>query len=86
MPIHPGDRLDELGRTSDQSTIEEIVRDLTWVANQDLPALPLVQRYCQQWLTTDEWTTPSDLDSDPDAQVHSAPPWLVRTGKIRYRG
>jgi len=83
--VHPGDRLDDLATATDPSAIEEAVRDLAWVANQDLPTIPLVQRHSQQWLTTADWTAPADVGSDPDAQVHSVPPWLVRTGKLGYR-
>jgi peptide/nickel transport system substrate-binding protein len=83
--IDPGDRLDELAAASDPSEVRSTVRALAWVANQDLPAIPLVQRQRQQWLTTDDWRVTADLDSDPDALVHTAPPWLVRTGKLQYR-
>lgn len=82
--VRPGRRLDDLATATDPKPIREIVRELAWVANQDLPAIPVTQQRRQSWLTTDEWTVPEDLDDDPDATVQWAPTWLPRTEKLNY--
>lgn len=79
-------RLDALARATDPARRRRHVRDLAWVANVDLPMLPVVERLNQQWLTTDDWAVPDDLASDPDANVEWAPIRLAREGKLRYTG
>lgn len=86
VTVNPGDRLDELATTTDEDTAEEIVAELAWVANQDLPMIPLKEKRLQQFLTDDDWAIPDPLAEDEDANVEWAATWLPRKGKMNYRG
>lgn len=86
VTIDPAARLADLRRARDAETERDIVRELARVANRDLPHLPIAAKLDQQWLTSDEWDLPEDLEEDPDANVRWAATWLPRRGKLRYAG
>lgn len=86
VTVNPGDRLDELSTTTDEDTAAEIIEELAWVCNQDLPMIPLKEKRLQQFLTDDDWAIPGSLAEDPDANVEWAATWLPRQGKMNWRG
>jgi peptide/nickel transport system substrate-binding protein len=86
LTVNPGDRLSELSTTTDEATEQEIVQELAWVCNQDLPRIPIKEKSLQQWLTSDEWDIPSNLEEDADANVTWAATHLPRVGKMNYSG
>ena len=70
----------------EEATEQEIVRELAWVCNQDLPRIPIKEKSLQQWLTDDEWDIPGNLEEDADANVTWAATHLPRVGKMNYSG
>lgn len=86
MTVDLAERLQALATATTATRITRIVRDLAWVANRDLPMIPLMEHLDRQLLTVDTWAVPADLDADPDANVRWAPTWLPRTGKLSYDG
>jgi peptide/nickel transport system substrate-binding protein len=51
-------RVTELGQTTDEARAKEIVRELAWVVNQDLPILAIQQKMAQWFVTSDDWQYP----------------------------
>lgn len=86
LTVNPSDRLDELATTTDSDAETEIIRELAWVCNQDLPRIPIKEKNLQQWLTDDDWDIPSNLEEDNDANVTWAQTHLPRVGKMNYNG
>lgn len=85
LTTNPKDRLAELSSTSDEATAQEIITELSWVCNQDLPMIALAEKQDQSFLTSDEWDLPDDL-STGTAQVHWSPTWMPRHGDMNYTG
>lgn len=76
-------RVPELAKTADKQTARDIIHELAWVYNQDLPKLPLTEKVDQVWISTDNWQIPA-----PDAdvmQVGRPTFWLLRAGKLRAK-
>ncbi|MFB6201821.1 MAG: ABC transporter substrate-binding protein [Halorhabdus sp.] len=73
----PDPLLTELSETSgDRAT--ELVRKLAWDVNQSLPALPMMEKKAQTFMTTDDWNVPPK-DSDK-IQTYWPTEWLPRRG------
>jgi len=84
ITVTPADRLNELTTTTDDATIQEIVHQQAWVANVDLPMMPLTEKRIQVWLTDDEWDIPEEGSSK--YQVNQPISWLPRQGDLSYSG
>lgn len=85
LTTNPSARLAELASAMDEGTAQEIIVELSWVCNQDLPMIPLSEKQDQSFLRGDEWAIPDDL-STGSAQVHWAPTWMPRQGDMNYSG
>lgn len=84
MTTNPKQRISELSKSTEDQNMKSIVREQAWVANQDLPMLPIMEKQEQTWLTTDDWEMPSE-DKDVFG-IQYAPSWLPRQGKMQYIG
>ncbi len=83
MTINPAKRLQDLSQATDEKKINEIILDLAWVTNQDLPILAVAEKQDQSFLSRDHWEVPED-GSDIE-QVKWPESWAVRFGKNNYK-
>jgi peptide/nickel transport system substrate-binding protein len=85
LTTNPHKRLNEYASSTKKSKIKDIVIEQAWVTNQDLPMLPVLEKFEQTFVTGGKkWDIPK-----PDAevaQVHWANTWLPRKGKMKYTG
>jgi peptide/nickel transport system substrate-binding protein len=85
MTVNSKKRLGEIAQSTDESEIEEITIEQAWVANQDLPIIPVLEKVTQSFLTGgDKWALP---EQGADIQQVTAPgPWLAQKGELQYNG
>ncbi len=83
MTLNPAKRLKKLSKTTDKKKINEMMLDLAWVTNQDLPLLAVAEKQDQSFLSRDHWKVPKD-GSDIE-QVKWPESWAVRFGKNNYK-
>ncbi|MFB6074486.1 MAG: ABC transporter substrate-binding protein [Haloarculaceae archaeon] len=82
--VNVTERVPELAQTTDEQRSTELVRKLAWVANQDLPMIPIQEKLEQSWITDDEFDAP---DEGSDALMTKWPcVWLPRQGEWQYTG
>ncbi|WP_226021691.1 ABC transporter substrate-binding protein [Halomicrobium salinisoli] len=81
LEVTPSSIADRLVRATDPGTAEEIVRRGAWVANQDLPMLPVLEAHQQVFFDDDRLELPPA--GDGAYQVRYPGSWLVRTGRLR---
>lgn len=87
--INVHERMTELAKTTDDAKAREIIVELAWVANVDLPKLPIQTKYDQSWTNRagngdgNGWEVP-DSDS-PKHQMHWPQFWLPRQGDLRAK-
>ncbi|WP_225333585.1 ABC transporter substrate-binding protein [Halomicrobium urmianum] len=82
--VNPNALLEELSQSTDVERSQEIVTELAWLTNVDLPQIPVVEKLEQSFVGGENWETP-----DPDAEVNKIKwpsVWLPRTGELRYSG
>ncbi|MFB6075001.1 MAG: ABC transporter substrate-binding protein [Haloarculaceae archaeon] len=84
MTLNPQDKTNTLATTLNSDQSQQIVRDLAWVANKDLPMLPVAEKLEQSFITNDEWNTP-DEGSDK-LMIKWPPSWLPKQGELTYKG
>ncbi|EMA52595.1 MULTISPECIES: ABC transporter substrate-binding protein [Halococcus] len=85
MTVNPSDRIGELSQATEESTINEITVEQAWVANQDLPMIPVMEKLEQTFLTGgNEWNIPEE--GAEISQVRWANTWLPRQGEMQYAG
>ncbi|MFB6073482.1 MAG: ABC transporter substrate-binding protein [Haloarculaceae archaeon] len=82
--VTPADRIETLATTLDEDTTREIIRELAWVANRDLPMLPIQEKLEQSFVTKDDWDVPEE--GSEEYMIKWPPFWLPRQGKLTYRG
>ncbi len=83
MTLNPAKSLKKLSQTTDEKKINEMMIDLAWVTNQDLPLLAVAEKQDQSFLSRDHWEVPKD-GSDIE-QVKWPESWAVRFGKNNYK-
>ncbi|WP_225336463.1 ABC transporter substrate-binding protein [Halomicrobium urmianum] len=84
LTVNPSDRLEELSQTSDDAAIQEIVSELAWVTNVDLPVIPVMEKLDETFLTTDEWSVPEQGSEKNQVKWPNA--WLPKQGDLTYTG
>jgi peptide/nickel transport system substrate-binding protein len=58
ITVNVDERVTQLGQATDEAEAEEIIRELAWVVNQDLPILSIQQKMGQWFVTGDDWQYP----------------------------
>lgn len=83
-----GEEIQALATATDEETEVQLIRDLAYAANVDLPFIPLAEKRLQSWLTNDEWSLPDKPENNvPEARVSYAPTWLPRFADyLNYTG
>ena len=85
MTVNPSERLGELSAATEESAIDEITIEQAWVANQDLPMIPVMEKLEQTFITGgNEWNIPEE--GAEVSQVRWANTWLPRQGEMQYAG
>jgi peptide/nickel transport system substrate-binding protein len=84
MTLNPADRLTTLSKSTDQQEITDIILDLAWVTNVDLPMIPVAEKQNQTFITGDIWDIPEQ--GADISQVQWACTWLPRQGEMNYTG
>ncbi|QGN07630.1 ABC transporter substrate-binding protein [Halorhabdus sp. CBA1104] len=75
--VNPLPKLQKLSSaTGDQAA--QLVKELAWIINQSLPAIPMMEKQAQTFMTTDDWNVPAK-DSDK-LQTYWPNEWLPRRG------
>ncbi|MCU4740794.1 ABC transporter substrate-binding protein [Halobacteria archaeon AArc-m2/3/4] len=74
-------RLNDLASESDEDEANEIIKELAWVVNQDMPMLPIQSKFEQSFLSNDGWEYP-DPESD-DMQILFPLYWLPKQGQLK---
>lgn len=70
--------------TANPEQAREIVKQLAWVVNQDLPKLPLYEKVGRPMVATDDWNVTLSKD---DPKLYAAWParWLPRIGALQAK-
>lgn len=79
--INPHERLSSIPTTTDNEKLKTTIQELAWHANVELPAIQVLEKYNQSWLTNDSWKIP-DPSSDA-AQVEFPCYWSPRIGDLQ---
>lgn len=75
------ERFSSFARTQSDDEIQEFVEELAWIINQDLPMLPVVEKYEQSFLSNDGWDYP-DPESDENMVVFPTY-YNAKTGRLQ---
>ncbi|WP_415383328.1 ABC transporter substrate-binding protein [Halosimplex sp. TS25] len=89
--INVQDAVAELGSTTDADLSDELALQLAWTWNQQLPKLPLTERWTTPYVNTGEWETPEDQDQstraletdEPLAYLLTVGEWWPRAGLLQ---
>lgn len=79
--VKPAELVSSLETKISDSKEKEIIHQLAWVYNQDLPCIPIQEKQDQVWYNTKEWKYPSQDDKDM-AYYGGLYTWLPRQGKL----
>lgn len=82
--VDPQKMVAELGRTTDKQREKELVQELAWIANYDLPRFSIFARTRYFYVDTKEWDVPKG--DAPVMQSGNAPTILPTIGKLQYQG
>jgi peptide/nickel transport system substrate-binding protein len=82
--VNVHERVTELGQTQDQARAKELVKELAWIFNYDIPRIQLYETYFNSPILTTKWQAPST--DDPQTHIPSATTVLPRLGKLKYKG
>jgi peptide/nickel transport system substrate-binding protein len=86
MEVNTGELVSSLATTTDEDEQNSLIQELAWIANQDLPQIPIAEKRLQSWLTNDEWSVPENLQETAEANIANSPAWLPRYGMMNYTG
>ncbi|MCO8245272.1 MULTISPECIES: ABC transporter substrate-binding protein [unclassified Haladaptatus] len=80
--VDPNELLAKLEKKVDKSTEKDLISQLAWLYNYNLPCLPVQEKLDQAWYDTDGWEYPS---KDDDAMTYYGGlfNWLPRQGKLK---
>lgn len=81
MTVAVKDRVKELAKTAEESKARDIIKELAWVGNQDLPMYPLMQKQAPTWYTTADWSYPKR--DDPKMSIRYPQSALLRLGGLQ---
>lgn len=81
MTVDVDQRVTELGQTTDEATATEIIRELAWVVNQDLPILALQQKMAQWFVTSDDWEYPDVSEPEWKGGAYR----MIQRGKVKAK-
>ena len=89
--VNVEDAVSELGQATSEDETTEITRELAWVWNQELPKIPLTERFETPWVNTNEWDTVEDQEpntrelvaDDPRVYIHTVFEWWPRMGFLQ---
>lgn len=76
------EKLGELSRSSGEDA-KELIQELTWVFNQELPAIPIQEKFQQTFVTKDDWDVPNP--DDPTMSIRWPVYWLPRAGELKAK-
>ncbi|QIB73906.1 ABC transporter substrate-binding protein [Halogeometricum borinquense] len=74
----------QLAQTIDEEKVRAQIRDLAWVANQELPMLPIAEKQNQSWISSKGWNLPPEGSDKYSAKWPCS--WLPRQGDMTYAG
>ncbi|WP_263020812.1 ABC transporter substrate-binding protein [Natronobiforma cellulositropha] len=82
------ERLADLASANDPDEASEIIKELAWVINQDLPMLPIQDKYEQSFLNNERWDYPDPSRGGDEwhyLQVQWPLFWLPKRGLLAAR-
>lgn len=83
MSITPKSAFEKLAVTTDEDKVTELVRQLAWHNNKELPFLSMVGKLEQSWVTNDDWDVPKE--GSDIYQIKWPANWLPRQGKLQAK-
>ncbi len=84
MEVDLVQRLNDLASEADEDAANEIIKELAWVVNQDLPIMPVQSKFEQSFLSNDGWEYP-----DPESEEMQALwplYWQAKQGNLQATG
>lgn len=74
----------KLAQTTDDAEAQKVIHKLAWVANQELPMLPIAEKQNQSWVSSKGWDIPPKGSDKYQLEWPSS--WLPRQGDMSYTG
>jgi peptide/nickel transport system substrate-binding protein len=81
--VKPREKVEALATEVDSDRADQLIRELAWIVNRDLPLLPIQEKVRDAWTDSGDWDIPA---KDAHAMQLEAPYWwLPRVGKLQAK-